>query len=108
MQFLFAGSNLSAPTFEDFKSYAALRFKKVERLLSKYDSNNRTIRISIDKEGGIYHLVVELDIPNIVVVQAKDRDFRRALDVASKQLKIRLRKDKEKATERRKHINKLF
>lgn len=103
MQFLFAGPTLSTPTFEDFKSYAELRFKKIERLLTRYDAEFRTIRVSIDKEGRLYKLVVELNLPGDLVITAKDRDFRRALDAASKQLKIKLRRDKDRITNRKKY-----
>ncbi len=92
--------NLTGPTVETYKEYAAKRFEKLNRYLPKFDGTH-AVRISVKKERHIFVVQVEIAVPKVLVVKVRAEDLRRAIDEAYAVIKSSLLKYREKVHQRR-------
>ncbi len=96
MEFIFNASSLTKPTFETLEEYTKKRFAKVEKLLSKHKDSEHEVKVSVEKQRDLFNLTVEVFHTEHHVVKASDRDLRKAIDIAAKELKTVLGKHHEK------------
>jgi ribosome-associated translation inhibitor RaiA len=95
MQYLFIAPGLTKPTFETLEFYSKKMFKKIDRLLITPE-REPVLRISVAREGNEFIITVELHAFKNIIVKEKDRDLRKAISLASNNLKLTLAKNKEK------------
>lgn len=96
MQLLFSAPSLTAPTFETLQEYGSKRFEKLARFLPKFEGEP-SVRISVQKEGYLFVVRVEVAIPKVIVVTMKNADLRKAIDYAYATLKKTVVRRVEKA-----------
>lgn len=96
MQLLFTAPSLTPPTFETLQEYGSKRFEKLARFLPKFNAEP-SIKISVQKEGYLFVVHVEVAIPKVIIVTIKDADLRKAIDYAYATLKKTVVRQVEKA-----------
>ncbi|MCA9379299.1 HPF/RaiA family ribosome-associated protein [Candidatus Dojkabacteria bacterium] len=96
MQLLFSAPSLTAPTFETLREYGSKRFEKLARVLPQFNGEP-LIKVSVQKEGRLFVVHVEVAIPKVIVVTMKDADLRKAIDYAYATLKKTVVRQVEKA-----------
>jgi len=96
MNYLFTAPSLSKPTFETLEEYSKKKFNKIEKFIKPNNDEVPLLKISVNKDGDEFLLTVEIHTFENTLIKHKDRDLRRAIDLASHQLKDKLIKDKEK------------
>ncbi len=110
MRFTITAPDLTQPTYQTLEEYSKKRFAKVEKFLRKTDETDHEIRISVEKTGDIFNVVVEVFTPVHVVTKCKDRDMRKCIDKAADTLIRQLREGHDKHVEnkiRRRVVDKL-
>lgn len=60
------------------------------------DSEDHEVHVSVKKSHDIYELTAEVFTPEHVAVHSKERDLKKAVDMAKDQMLRRLRKNKDK------------
>lgn len=98
MKLIFAANTLTEPTQETFEEIAQKSFRKIERLIDENPEQEAEIRISVEKNGNEYLVTTELRTfkRGNHITKTNDRDIRKAVNEAAKELKSILRKDKDK------------
>lgn len=99
MQLLFNASDLTAPTAETLREYASRRFTKLAKYLPRVEFD-RAVRISVQKERHTFLVQVEVAVPKVLVVKARNVDLRKAIDMAYQMLKEMLLRYREKVHQR--------
>lgn len=97
---LTAAHNLTAPTVETLREYAQMRFEKLARFLPNFKGEH-IVRISVQKERHFYVVIVEVKIPQSLVIRTKDLDLRKALDDAYQTIKNQVVNKKQKRFRRK-------
>lgn len=91
MKFQFVAPDLSSPTFETLQEHAHKAFAKLTRFLHE----DIVIRISVQKDGKFFKILCELNSKSLIA-HSHDRDLRKAINDAAKDLKTLILKEKDK------------
>lgn len=108
MRYQINAASLTRPTFETLQEQINLRFKKIEKMLSRFKSGNAVFKVSVTKEGKEFVLVVELNLEEKgknLVVKEKGYDLRAIIAEASKKLKFEITKLRDRKTDYSDKIN---
>ncbi|MCA9386631.1 HPF/RaiA family ribosome-associated protein [Candidatus Dojkabacteria bacterium] len=100
--------SLTKPTYQTLEEYATKRFQKIEKLLRKKAQTDHELRIGVDKSGDMYELKAEIFIPVSIVARVKDRDLRKAVDMAVDQIKRQLKSGHQRRIDLREKGKRVF
>ncbi len=108
MRYLINATSLTKPTFDTLQEQINLRFKKIEKMLSRLKTHNALFKVSVTKEGREFVLVVEVNLEEKgknLVIREKGYDLRAIVAEASRKIKFELTKLRDKRTDKSDKVN---
>lgn len=96
MEFIFTAPNISKPTADTFEDYSVKKLSKLKKFLREKKDAKHQLRMSISKQGDEFEIMAELFNSEHIVVKARNRAIKPAIDNIYDQMKRKLTEGKEK------------
>lgn len=96
MEFIFTAPNISKPTADTFEDYSVKKLSKLKKFLREKKDAKHQLRMSISKQGDEFEIMAELFNSEHIVVKAKNRTIKPAIDNIYDQMKRKLTEGKDR------------